>query len=140
MSDAIVCQMMLPPLRSVFIALLPFQPQLQSAAAGFFTAQQRSVSSPSGGLSSRQARFSVAALFGFQGGSDIYYFIISFDSSSTVLGYLQSGPVSDVSEKNKDTCTEISPAAGARHRPPPTRFPPVVMNVLVPFSILHDTF
>lgn len=95
------CLMMLALLRSPSIVSLPFQPQHQSMAASFHgSANIRCVSSPSGGLSSRRAYLSTAALFGFHGRSNIYYFI-SFDSSSTVLGYLRSGLVSEVSGGGK---------------------------------------
>lgn len=82
-----------------------------------------------------------AALFGFHGRSNIYYFI-SFDSSSTVLGYLRSGLVSEVSgkkkKKPKDTCAEISP----RWSLSPTPYPSLlfVVHVQVRFTILSDTF
>lgn len=103
------CWRMLTPLRSVFIALLPFQPELQSMAASFHgSANIRCVSSPSGGLSSRRAYLSVAALFGFHGRSNIYY-VISFDSSSTVLGYLRSSPVSEVSENTRTPAQKSPP-------------------------------
>lgn len=113
---------MLTPPRRVFLVLLPLQPQHQSMAASFHgSANIRCVSSPSGGLSSRLAYRSSAALFGFHGRSNIYYFIC-FDSSSTDL---RRGLVSEVSggkKKIKDTCTEISPHWSC-HRPPPIRFP-----------------
>lgn len=100
-SDATLCAMMLTLLRSVFIVLLPFQPQLQSMAASFHgSANIRCVSSPSGGLSSKRAYLSFAGPFGFHGRSNVYYFI-SLDSSSAVLGYLRSGLVSEVSQKTQ---------------------------------------
>lgn len=134
------CSRMLTPLRSVFIALLPFQPELQSMAASFHgSANIRCVSSPSGGLSSRRAYLSVAALFGFHGRSNIYY-VISFDSSSTVLGYLRSSPVSEVSENTRTPAQKSPPPAGACHRPPPIRFPSFVMRVQMRFSIPVQQF
>lgn len=121
-SDAMICLRMLTPLRSVFIVLLPFQPQLQSMAASFHgSANIRCVSSPSGGLSSRRTYRSSAALFGFHGRSNMYYFIC-FDSSSAVLGYLRSGLVFEVSEKkhtHSRTPALKSLPVGACHRPPP---------------------
>lgn len=127
-------------LPSVFIALLPFQPELQSMAASFHgSANIRCVSSPSGGLSSRRAYLSVAALFGFHGRSNIYY-VISFDSSSTVLGYLRSSPVSEVSENTRTPAQKSPPPAGACHRPPPIRFPSFVMRVQMRFSIPVQQF
>lgn len=127
-SDAVFCWWMLAPPRSLFIVLLPFQPQLQSMAASFHgSANIRCVSSPSGGLSSRRAYLSVAALFGFHGRSDIYYFITFPNSPSTVLGYLRSTPVSEVSEKTR------TPAQNPPAPPPPP--PPLepVTHPLHPF-------
>lgn len=117
------CSRMLTPLRSVFVALLPFQPELQSMAASFHgSANIRCVSSPSGGLSSRRAYLSVAALFGFHGRSNIYY-VISFDSSSTVLGYLRSSPVSEVSENTRTPAQKSPPPLEPVTDPLPSVFP-----------------
>lgn len=120
---------MLTPLRSVFTVSLPFQPQRQSMAASFHgSANIRCVSSPSGGLSSRRAYLPFAALFGFHGRSNIYYFIIS-DSSSTVLvlltveSCLRGVRGKGKKKRNPRTPALKSPPAGACHRPPPIRFP-----------------
>lgn len=105
-SDAIFCLRTFTPLRSVLIA---FQPELQSMAASFHgSANIRCVSSPSGGLSSRRAYLSVAALFGFHGRSNIYY-VISFGSCSTVLGYLRSSPVFEVSGNTRTPAQKSPP-------------------------------
>lgn len=90
-----------------------------------------------------------AALFGFHGRSNIYYFI-SFDSSSTVLGYLRSGLVSEVSGKKKNQGhlrwnlppLELVTDPPTPTPPPPSsiRFPLFVVDVQVRFTILSDTF
>lgn len=126
-----VCLRMLTPRRSVFIVLLPFQPQLQSMAASFHgSANIRCVSSPSGGLSSRLAYRSFAALFGFHGRSNMHYFIC-FDSPSTVLGYLRSRLVSEVSDKNTQghLHRNLSLLELVTDLPPPIRFLIFVVNV-----------
>ncbi|MED6294428.1 hypothetical protein CHARACLAT_020984 [Characodon lateralis] len=88
-SEAIICLVMLPPLRC---ARFPSLPLLQSSAAGFHC-----VSSPSGGLSSRRAALLRRCSFSdFK--ADLLLFFISVDSSSAELGCLQSGLVSEVSE------------------------------------------
>lgn len=113
---------MLTPPRRVFLVLLPLQPQHQSMAASFHgSANIRCVSSPSGGLSSRLAYRSSAALFGFHGRSNIYYFIY-FDSSSTDL---RRGLVSEVSGGKKKSRTPAlkSPPTGAVTDPLPSGFP-----------------
>ncbi len=100
-----------------------FNPRLQSMAASFHgSANIRCVSSPSGGLSSRRAYLSSAALFGFHGRSNIYYFI-SFDSSSTVFRLLTVGSRLRGVKTGTPALKSPPTTAGACHRrPPPIRF------------------
>lgn len=126
-----------------------FSPQLQSMAARFHgSANRRCVSSPSGGLSSRRAYLSSAALFGFHGRSNIYYFISS-DSSRTVLGSLAIGSClrgvrgrglggGIITQARTPALKSPPPTAGACHRPPSHPFSPFLLWMCN--TILSDTW
>lgn len=140
-SDATPRARTLTPLRSVLVVSLPFAPPLQSMAASFHgsaSARATCVFAQRGSLIQTSTSF----LSDFMADQNM----TSFDSSSTVLGYLRSGLVSKVSAEEEENQGHLHreppspPLTGACHRPPPSRCFPCVVSVPVRFTMLSDTF
>lgn len=122
-SDAMSCLRMLMLLRSgfFFIVLLPSAPVNGSKLSRLSSHTYAACLRPAG-VSHPDERISPLVLFSDFMADQTFIILSALIPPSTVLGYLRSGLVSEVSEKTKDTCAEISPLLELVTNPLPSVF------------------